>query len=202
MPSFTAFPPPPLTSVSSSVDPFLFLPLFLFKVQKHRPCSIFKFGLESCPSSDRANTGSMHSSSAYLSKYSLVSGSMKSAPICSFCRSVSCRFLYLYCICISLHVLSLYPYFSCPLFFFLLVPSFLISGCLTFSLAVVSFHHLHLISLLWPCAYVTVISPPLRCAGNILPSHLLYASLAHHLPVSVRGAAPHVAASQPADLQP
>lgn len=117
MPSFTAFPPP-LTSVSSSVDPFLFLPLFLFKVQKHRPCSIFKFGLESCPSSDRANTGSMHSSSAYLSKYSLVSGSMKSAPICSYCRSVSCRFLYLYCICISLHVLSLYPYFSCPLFFF------------------------------------------------------------------------------------
>lgn len=47
---------------------------------------------------------------------------------------------------------SLYTQFSSTLHF--LVPSFLISGCLTFSLAVVSFLHFRLISLLWACMYI------------------------------------------------
>lgn len=49
---------------------------FFFKVQKHRSCSTFRFGSVSCHSSDRASTGLMHSSLAYLSKCSLFSASV------------------------------------------------------------------------------------------------------------------------------
>lgn len=49
--------------------------------------------------------------------------------------------------------------------------------------------------------YVTSpVRRPLRCAGDVLPPHLLHASLDQHLPAFVRGAAPRAAAAQPADL--
>uniref|UniRef100_A0A8C2WFA5 RUN and SH3 domain containing 1 n=1 Tax=Cyclopterus lumpus TaxID=8103 RepID=A0A8C2WFA5_CYCLU len=52
------------------------------------------------------------------------------------------------------------------------------------------------------CISLTFISLSLRCARDVLPPLLLYASVADRLPASVRGAAPRVAASKPADLQP
>lgn len=57
-----------------------FCPVLYFKVQELRSCSTFKFRWEIYPSSDRANTGLMHSSLAYLSKYSLLYGSMTMCP--------------------------------------------------------------------------------------------------------------------------
>lgn len=153
-----------LTSVSFTVDhslsnclslsPSLFLyvmspcPLYrLIQALKHKPCSTYKFELESCHNSDRTSTGSTHSCLDYWSKYWLwiLSGLHPWHGKCYVqINSV-----------ISLLISSLYLQYShsVSLSPFPLVPSFLISGCLTFSLAVVSFFHFLLTSLLfeWAC---------------------------------------------------
>lgn len=105
---------------------FLFLipfcPVLHFKVQELRSCSTFRFRWEIYPSSDRANTGLMHSSLAYLSKYSLLYGSMTICP----CHQIN-KYKSIFILRLIFPVLCL----------FFLVSSFLISGCLTFSLALV-----------------------------------------------------------------